>query len=199
MSAKRRKKDRGTKEKEPLTAEQRYWHRRYQLFSLFDLGIEMDEESWYSVTPEVLSKHHARRVGGADKIVVDACCGVGGNSIQLAKLCERVIAVDIDADKLRRGQANARIYGVEDKIDWVCGDFVILAANGFFNTLPISGVFVSPPWGGPKYINQSSLLLSDMPVDGALFWMAARSISTNIGMFLPRNLEIERYDLICVC
>lgn len=44
-------------------------------------------ESWYSVTPEKVSKHIAERC--QCDVVVDACCGAGGNSIQFAFTCER--------------------------------------------------------------------------------------------------------------
>ena len=101
----------------PLSARERYWHRRYSLFSLFDLGIQMDEESFYSVTPEVLAKHHAARC--ARKVVLDACCGVGGNTIQFALVCEKVVGVDCDMDKIEMARANAEIYGVAHKIEWV--------------------------------------------------------------------------------
>ncbi|KII73599.1 Trimethylguanosine synthase [Thelohanellus kitauei] len=32
------------------------WKYRYNYFTLFDSGIQMDLESWYSVTPEVILK-----------------------------------------------------------------------------------------------------------------------------------------------
>lgn len=74
----------------------RYYRLRYSLFSLYDLGIELDEESWFSVTPEAIAEHHASRCGGSDKVILDVCCGAGGNTIAFAKVCKRVIAVDID-------------------------------------------------------------------------------------------------------
>ena len=40
----------------------------------------MDEQSWYSVTPEKIAEHIAKRV--KNKVVLDAFCCVGGNLIQ---------------------------------------------------------------------------------------------------------------------
>jgi len=34
-----------------------YYVQRYYFFSLFDKGIQMDKESWYSVTPEEISEY----------------------------------------------------------------------------------------------------------------------------------------------
>jgi trimethylguanosine synthase len=44
-------------------------------------------EGWYSVTPELIAAHTARRCAG--RVVVDAFCGVGGNTIQFAMTCDR--------------------------------------------------------------------------------------------------------------
>lgn len=63
----------------------RYWAQRYSLFALFDAGVRMAPDSWYSVTPQVLAEHHAQRCRGG--VAVDAFCGVGGNAIQLAFRC----------------------------------------------------------------------------------------------------------------
>lgn len=186
------------KRKHPkLSVEERWWHKRYSLFSRFDLGCELDEESWYSVTPEALARHHARRVGGPGRVVLDACCGVGGNTIQLAKVCDRVIAVDIDEARLAMARTNAAIYGVADRIEFVCGDFLSLAAQGAFAHHAIDAVFVSPPWGGPQYIRVPEFHLRDMPIDAGLFWMAARCIAPHIGMFLPRNTVINELKQLC--
>lgn len=37
----------------------KYWLQRYSLFQRFDEGILMDEEGWYSATPEVIAAHQA--------------------------------------------------------------------------------------------------------------------------------------------
>lgn len=40
----------------------KYWAQRRRLFSKFDEGVQMDKESWYSVTPEAIALHLAKRV-----------------------------------------------------------------------------------------------------------------------------------------
>ncbi|VVB16051.1 unnamed protein product [Arabis nemorensis] len=42
----------------------RYWIQRYDLFSRYDKGIEMDEEGWYSVTHEEIAVKQAERCRG---------------------------------------------------------------------------------------------------------------------------------------
>ena len=100
---------------------EKYWVQRYRLFTRYDEGILMDEEAWYSVTPEKIAKHIAQVMSCG--IIVDAFCGVGGNAIQFATTCDRVIAIDIDSSKIEKARNNARIYGVLDKIEFIVGDF----------------------------------------------------------------------------
>ena len=62
-----------------------------------------------------------------------------------------MIAIDIDPHKIEAARHNARIYGVEDRIQFIVGDFFEVIP-----TLNIADViFLSPPWGG----NFFSLLL----------------------------------------
>ena len=99
----------------------KYWAQRYRLFSRYDEGIMLDEEAWYSVTPEKIAQHIAQVMSCG--VIVDAFCGVGGNAIQFAQTCDRVIAVDIDINKIAMARHNARIYGVLHKIEFIVGDF----------------------------------------------------------------------------
>lgn len=41
--------------------------------------------------------------------------------------CDRVIAIEIDPVRVELAKNNARVYGVEDKIEFVVGDFFKLA------------------------------------------------------------------------
>ena len=99
----------------------KYWAQRYRLFSKYDEGVKLDHESWYSVTPEKIAEHIADRC--RCDIIIDGFCGVGGNAIQFAFTCERVIAIDIDPAKIELARHNAAVYGVQDRIEFIVGDF----------------------------------------------------------------------------
>ncbi len=72
------------------------------------------------------------------------------SSLQFAFTCERVIAIDIDPHKIRLARNNAKVYGVEDRIEFIVGDF--------FDVVPTltaaDVIFLSPPWGGPDYLTR---------------------------------------------
>lgn len=53
-------------------------------------------ESWYSVTPEIISDHIAERC--SCYLIVDPFCGAGGNVIQFAKTCELGKSSDYNYD-----------------------------------------------------------------------------------------------------
>ncbi|XP_061394087.1 trimethylguanosine synthase [Musca vetustissima] len=167
----------------------KYWRKRFSLFSRFDEGIRLDRESWFSVTPEKVAKHLAERL--QTSILVDGFCGSGGNAIQFALTCDRVIAIDIDPLKLEMAKHNAKIYNVSHKIEFICGDFLQLA-----NTGKLKGdiVFLSPPWGGPKYKNKKDYDIEKylLPVKASELVDAARHISTNVALFLPRNSNLKQ-------
>ena len=162
----------------------KYWAQRYRLFSKFDNGIKLDTESWFSVTPEKIAKHIASRC--KKKVVIDAFCGVGGNTIQFARCCPKVYAIDIDPEKIAMAQHNARIYGVEDKIEFFEGDFFHLAKN-----LQADIVFLSPPWGGPTYLQNETFNLKNImpPKGGEELLRISRLISDKVIYYLPRNID----------
>ncbi|NWU69371.1 TGS1 synthase, partial [Pterocles burchelli] len=173
----------------------KYWAQRYRLFSRFDEGVKLDREGWFSVTPEKIAEHIAIRVSQSFNcdIIVDAFCGVGGNAIQFALTSKRVIAIDIDPEKLVLARNNAEVYGVADQIEFICGDFMVLAAD-----LRADVVFLSPPWGGPDYATAEIFDIQTMICpDGYPFKLTPCRgcdflITNNIVYFLPRNADIDQ-------
>lgn len=63
------------------------FYQRERLFSLYNQGCLLDEEGWYSVTPEAIADAIAEKC--RCDTVLDAFCGVGGNAIAFARTCER--------------------------------------------------------------------------------------------------------------
>eukprot|EP00897_Mesotaenium_endlicherianum_P007172 jgi/Mesen1/6483/ME000331S05597 len=165
----------------------KYYYQRYRLFSRFDAGVRLDREGWFSVTPERIAAHQARRC--ACQLAVDAFAGVGGNAIQLAFTCQLVIAVDIDPARLALARHNAEVYGVAHRIEFVLGDFTRLAP-----CLKADVVFLSPPWGGPEYIEVEKYDIQTMmqPLDGFKLFQLALGITSEVAFFLPRNVDLEQ-------
>jgi 23S rRNA G2445 N2-methylase RlmL len=98
-----------------------------------------------------------------------------------------VIAIEINPRRLALARHNARIYGVADRIEFICGDYMQLAP-----TLKADVVFLAPPWGGINY-NQAAMYDLDwlQPTGSELFEVTSQ-ITPNIAMSLPRNVNTSQ-------
>ncbi|KAH8930718.1 S-adenosyl-L-methionine-dependent methyltransferase [Atractiella rhizophila] len=186
---------------------QKYWYQRYRLFSLYDYGVLLDHEGWYSVTPEAIAKQIAERCRCG--LIIDAYCGVGGNAIQFAFTCERVLAFDISPLRLALARHNATIYGVADRIEFICADFLDWITCSSSRSL--SGladvIFLSPPWGGIDYLSSPSKskfdtmatlseeqLYSYFPLDSIGRFLPIgemKKVAKDLALFLPRNTDLN--------
>lgn len=186
----------------------KYYFQRHRLFHQYDDGIQLDEQSWYSVTPEKIAAHHADRFvesladeNGSPLVLVDAFCGAGGNTIQLA-FYSYVIAVDISRERIDMARHNAKVYGVDAYIEFILGDVreVLPAISSVRydsqdkRSLPLvpDGIFLSPPWGGPNYQN-----IQEYDVEQFVpFVRLASMVSKNVAILLPRTASesaVQRY------
>ncbi|KAF0769305.1 trimethylguanosine synthase-like [Aphis craccivora] len=165
----------------------KYWTMRHMLFSKFEHGILLDDESFYSVCPEILSYHIAKRC--KNDIALDPFCGAGGNIIQLAFTSKLVIAVDIDPYKIKLAQNNAKIYGVADKIEFIVGNFFEISSM-----LRADVVCMSPPWGGPEYLIDNSFSITSMcknyEFGGFTIFDIVKNIAPNIAFHMPKTTNI---------
>uniref|UniRef100_A0A1I7UYB6 Trimethylguanosine synthase n=1 Tax=Caenorhabditis tropicalis TaxID=1561998 RepID=A0A1I7UYB6_9PELO len=181
----------------------KYYWQRYRLFSRLDEGIIMDREGWFSVTPEAIAEHIADRVVRHNvSVVVDAFTGVGGNAIQFALRGAHVIAIDMDPVRLKCARENARVYGVEDYIDFICADFFDVAATWTMDKKmapKVDAVFLSPPWGGPSYLKAKEFdLETGCCPNGVDIFDVSLKISPNIAYFLPRNTKVSQLTELAI-
>lgn len=122
-------------------------------------GARTDEEGRWSLTPEALALAMGRRVAG--RSVVDATCGVGGNTIGFARAGCDVVAIEPDATRLVMARHNAALYGVADRIRFVAG-----RAEDHLPGLSADLLFVDPPWG-PEW-DRARTTAADLPLWGLL-------------------------------
>jgi len=175
----------------------RYWKRRFELWRRYNEGILMDEVGWFSVTPENIAARIAERC--RCDTVLDAFAGVGGNAIQFALTCGRVIAVDIDLPRLRLAEHNAAVYEVADRIKFVHAEMEAICP-----VLATDVVFLSPPWGGPEAFNESNGRLKvDLRALGGfdcheLLRLSLQS-SSKVAFYLPKSTPPGQIVLLGTC
>ncbi len=125
----------------------------------------MTDNAWYGVSQELVAARIAQHVAAmtpeSKSVLVDAFCGVGGNTIAFAmsRRWKRVYAIEKDPATLECARRNAEIYGVKDRITWFLGDCFELLGNGEnavggLNELVAEYgiIFGSPPWGGKIFL-----------------------------------------------
>ena len=180
-----------------LDVDDKYWAQRYRYFSRFDAGVRVpDAQSWFSATPEAVAEHIAWRC--RCDVAVDMFAGCGMNAIQLALTCHRVLAIDLDRHKLACARHNAALYGVADRIEFIHGDAlqIVPMLKG-----KVDVVFLSPPWGGPNYLDAPVFDVAAMKVGddkwagggagevgGVELLEMCRAVTPNVAYYLPRNV-----------
>ena len=163
------------------------WRKRYSLFSKYDMGIMMDSEAWFEVTPENVARYIASKVPSRFRIL-DAFCGVGGNTIQFATNHVAVIAVDSSSERVKMATSNSCIYGVSDSIQFVCDDVTLFLQTSSFDDATV--LYASPPWGGPNCYDEKEVRLDSLPVNMKPIVELALSRLSSIILHLPRNLDL---------
>lgn len=168
-----------------------YWRNRKQLLTKWDDGIQSDEQGICSVKPESIALEIARELKG--DVVLDAFCGIGGNSIAFAREGKKVICFETNAKRLEMARCNARLYGVESRIKFVEGDFFSQWKSVVDD---VESVYFDPSWGGPSYVRSDSFRFIDFDPDGngdvrtLLHSMYLRG--KNIAISLPKNFDTRQ-------
>jgi len=160
----------------------KYWDRRYELFSKWDEGIATDEVGLFSVKPERFALEIGQLLSGA--VVLDAFCGIGGSAIGFARCGKRVIAVDIDRDRLAMAKRNAVVYGVAQNIDFIHAD--VMQAS---QELSFDAINIDPPWGGPDYARKARFGWRDFSPNPLPLVRRAIGSGIAVAVGLPANFS----------
>ena len=118
-------------------------------------------------------------------VVIDACCGCGGNAIAFAAAGLRVHAIDNDDSRLELARRNAYDLGLIDRLTFHLGDGVEIAEQLLVRE-PGSSLFLDLPWGGPEGASKPSRW------EGLLGPFGPLAVAAPIVMLkLPRGFELD--------
>jgi 16S rRNA G966 N2-methylase RsmD len=184
----------------PQGVESRYWDQRYRYFSKFDHGICLDLESWYSLTPAIISSYIGEKLSSIfsntpqanELVVIDGFCGCGTIALVLAEFncIQRIYCFDNDKHKIAFAKHNASIYQNEAKIEFYVDDMYQVfnnSSSSVFLPKTIDAIILSPPWGGSDYLSVEYYdLFFHIPKLLTLI-EDAKNISQNIIISVPRN------------
>lgn len=134
----------------------------------------------YSLTPEALALGMAAVARG--RSVVDACCGSGGNAVAFARHGCAVTAIDCDPERLAEAAHNARVYGVSERIRFVCGD-----ALSELPHLKADVLFIDPPWSADY--DKRCTRRGDLPLLDRLLSTLDRAVFPEVWLKLPASFD----------
>lgn len=140
-------------------------------------GVRLDDDGRRYLTPEALALEIGHLARG--RSVLDLTAGAGGNAIGFARAGSRVIATELDEERLKLARHNARVYGVQDQITFRHGDAREVIAQESAEI-----VFVDPPWG---VYDKVRVTLSDLPLLAEL--MPALSYKEQVWLKLPPSFD----------
>eukprot|EP00916_Digyalum_oweni_P007870 GHVL01013230.1.p1 GENE.GHVL01013230.1~~GHVL01013230.1.p1 ORF type:complete len:537 (-),score=194.99 GHVL01013230.1:1363-2973(-) len=179
--------------------------KRFRLFSKFDKGIIIDDSAWYECTPEKIATHISHIFSNIN-LLIEGCCGIGGNTCQFAlnNSIKNIISIDILYNKIKIAKNNCSVYNINDnRVDFIVADFFDFVDyypsappgvnhTGWKNKDPVDAVFLSPPWGGPSYKISETFSLKQVLVPDIcnMILAAARLKPYKIVCFLPKNCHL---------
>jgi trimethylguanosine synthase len=169
------------------------WDHRYAISPLFD-ELQVDE-GFYTMTGEWYAHQIASATQG--QTVLDASCGLGMMSIAYAEQGFQVTAVDIDPEKIKKARHNAGVYGVADKIEFVCADVSEFAGKFNRKSKAYDNVVLDPPWGTKfgDYKTKKVLCLEDMAMGGKDLRDFVQEIECGrVVMKIPNNFDFSTLE-----
>lgn len=120
-----------------------------------------------------------------------------------------MIAIESDPIRISMAANNAEIYGVRHLIEFVCEDYFtwawkqiqsnFVSQSALTNNVGYTAALMSPPWGGPSYLEHESFNLSSIKFQNSntnlwcALYLALVLTNGNVALFLPRNTNMADF------
>lgn len=160
-----------------------------------NLLIDVDSVS-YITTPieskkiaEIISNHMSKYKTSNECVIVDGTAGVGGDSIMLSTMFEKVISIEIDQQRFEYLKHNIKEYGIKNifVLNGNSTDIIPKLSN-------VDVIYVDPPWGGKNYKLKKYLRLNIGNVSIENFvelCFSMISFPKIIAFKLPKNYDLK--------
>jgi trimethylguanosine synthase len=159
----------------------KYWER----LTPKERDMKLDDEALYSLCPQSVAFQICDIIKSTH--IVDAFCGAGGMTIAFALKHRHVTAVDIDKKRLSYSMHNAKLFNVDDRIDFIEGNILTTLSK-----LKNTAVVFDPPWGGPDYSKFETFTLSSFSPKGErLIYLAKALCFKEVVFRVPKNFDFD--------
>ncbi len=134
-------------------------------------NLQIDNESIHYITPKeksslisqiILNHLSILKININNIIITDAMACVGGDTISFAHIFKKVIAIELNKDRVKYLTNNINVYKLKN-VEIFNDDCLKILHNISRHNV----VFIDPPWGGSKYKEHKNLTLkiSDKPLE----------------------------------
>ncbi len=166
----------------------------------FSKDIRADEDICHMSCPEVVAKHMAKKLSNFPT-AVEFCCGVGMTIVQLARTMDKVHGVDINKRYIKDTAHNAKLYGVEDKLELICGDCL---DESIVKTIKADVAIVDPDWRPIGEASQENHVHVDsidetQPSLKEMSRLIKKHITDNMVFRLPNTFSLEALSSLGNC
>lgn len=155
---------------------------------IFEKKMTSDKDGIRFATPEPVAAYRADRL--KCRTIADISCGIGGQTIYFAKMCEHVYAVEIDPKKIEFARKNCRSHGLSN-VTFICGDALDPAVIA--QIPPVDIVFSDPARPPEENERRTDCLRPGIPD----VMEAYGSLTENFAFEAPPQMPPERIDMDC--
>lgn len=158
-------------------------------------SLQIDYESVKFITPpktaSAISKIIASYAKEPEKMtVMDCCAGVGGDTIALSRMFNRVLAVEIDVFRYNCLNNNINVYKIENVNTINCNSINLPHIKEDINVY-----YVDPPWGGSTYklLAKMDLYVDKISIDDFVKQKFMLMPTKLVAVKVPQNFDMAKY------
>lgn len=148
----------------------------------------------YQIVSEYIARRIRKTIG--NKPILELCCGIGSITIPLSICFSKVIAVDINPNRINATKINIAKYGKHKHVTLIKGNIMSKKLlNEIARKNKICTVHIDPEWTTTGVYGQDHAInISDTnPPTDRLFEILSAHVSRNISIRLP--LKTNAYQL----
>lgn len=168
-----------------------------------DLPLAGDAEALYMACPSGPAAQLAAQLSGMSPPgpVLELCCGVGGLTRELARelarVGQKVLAVDQSLDRLQANRTNLAALGLEHRVSFLCCDLRYPALRAPAGPLSFSASILDPDWSPPgERPDQWATSLARMEPPAGELVRLGLTLSPLVVIRLPREISDDDLQTI---
>jgi trimethylguanosine synthase len=155
----------------------------------FSKTMQGDDDAIFMSVQEVAAIHIGERLKQY-KTCVELCTAVGALAIHIASFIPKVIGVDLDPRRIEDAKANAKIYGVEYRTEFLIGDVL---DEELLKSIKADVAILDPDWSAEG--TEKSIHTIDIdkmqPSMRQMILLTRKWVTPNLVLRVPKHFTLE--------